>query len=308
MDEAGAALDSLAPEVVLTYAEAGGWGRALMLEARRRGLPSVGIQHGFIYRHWLNYLHEPDEIQAQGAERGFPLPDRTLVFDRYAADHLETQAHFPASAVRATGSARLDALAARVARLRRDGRPVRHELGVGDDQKLVVLAAKFSEIRHELPALFDAVAARPSICLIVKTHPAETACPLLHACTSRRPNAVVAPADADLGAARRRGRRPRDDELDGGASTASCWAFPPSCSVGPEQPESFRRRGRHAGRRERPRSAGQLERLLYDRHAREELLRRAASSRRATACAPTAEARRARGERDTGADALQDAP
>ena len=50
MDEAGAALDVLSPAVVLTYAEAGGWGRALMLEARRRGIPSVGLQHGFIYR------------------------------------------------------------------------------------------------------------------------------------------------------------------------------------------------------------------------------------------------------------------
>ena len=35
MDEAGAALDTLGPAVALTYAEAGGWGRALTLEARR---------------------------------------------------------------------------------------------------------------------------------------------------------------------------------------------------------------------------------------------------------------------------------
>ena len=70
MDEAGAAIDALAPEVVLTYAEAGGWGRALVLEARRRGIPSVGVQHGFIYRHWLNYLHEPDEMAPSESDRG----------------------------------------------------------------------------------------------------------------------------------------------------------------------------------------------------------------------------------------------
>jgi hypothetical protein len=73
MDEAGAALDILQPTVVLTYAEAGGWGRALMLEARRRNIPSVGLQHGFIYRTWLNYLHEPDEMQPGAAgDAGFP--------------------------------------------------------------------------------------------------------------------------------------------------------------------------------------------------------------------------------------------
>ena len=39
MDEAGAALDHLSPDVVVTYAEAGGWGRALVLESRRRAIP-----------------------------------------------------------------------------------------------------------------------------------------------------------------------------------------------------------------------------------------------------------------------------
>ena len=38
-----------------------------MLEARRRGIPTAGLQHGFIYRHWLNYLHEPDEMAAVAA-------------------------------------------------------------------------------------------------------------------------------------------------------------------------------------------------------------------------------------------------
>ena len=87
MDEAGAALDALRPAVALTYAEAGGWGRALMLECRRRGIPSAGLQHGFIYRHWLNYRHEPDEMAADPehpADAGFPRPALTLLFDDYA--------------------------------------------------------------------------------------------------------------------------------------------------------------------------------------------------------------------------------
>ena len=40
MDEAGAAMELARPRLVLTYAEAGGWGRAIMLEARRRGIAS----------------------------------------------------------------------------------------------------------------------------------------------------------------------------------------------------------------------------------------------------------------------------
>jgi hypothetical protein len=34
-----------------------------MLEARRQRHPCAGIQHGFIYRRWLNYLHERDEMR-----------------------------------------------------------------------------------------------------------------------------------------------------------------------------------------------------------------------------------------------------
>ena len=70
MDEAAAALDALEPDVAVTYAEAGGWGRALALECRRRGIPLAGLQHGFIYRHWLNYRHEPDETIAGSRESG----------------------------------------------------------------------------------------------------------------------------------------------------------------------------------------------------------------------------------------------
>src|SRR6186713_157845 len=118
MDEAGAALDALSPQSVLTYAEAGGWGRALMLEARRRSIPSVGLQHGFIYRHWRNYLHEPDEIAPAGTERGCPIPDVTMLFDRYAEQHLREAGHFPPAALSVTGNARLDQLVAQCGALR----------------------------------------------------------------------------------------------------------------------------------------------------------------------------------------------
>ena len=117
----------LSPEVVVTYAEAGGWGRALMLEARRAGVPSVGLQHGFIYRHWLNYQHEADEMAADGhgrrASRG---PIARCVFDRFAARTLEAAGPFPAGALAVTGSPRLDELvAARGGHVRRPRRAAR---------------------------------------------------------------------------------------------------------------------------------------------------------------------------------------
>ena len=197
MDEAGAALDTLEPDTILTYAEAGGWGRALMLEARRRGIRSIGVQHGFMYRHWLNYRHEPDEIAPVGDDRGFPAPDCTLVYDGYAAQYLKEAAHLPESRIAVTGNARLEELAGRVGAARGGRDTMRRELGVTADESLVVLVAKFSEIRDELPALFDAVSSRPRIALVVKTHPAET--PDLYQPLAQGHRRVrTVPASADL--------------------------------------------------------------------------------------------------------------
>lgn len=201
MDEAGAALDRLAPRVVVTYAEAGGWGRALLLEARRRGIPSVGIQHGFIYRHWLNYRHEPDEMRPSTGntrDRGFPSPTKTLLFDEYAARHLREEGNFPPESLRVTGSPRLEELAEAVDRLRRgpDGE-WRHELGLGAGEELVLVAAKHAQLGAWFRALADAVSSLPGLRLVVKCHPAETPAAYAREVTSSG-RVIVLPAAASL--------------------------------------------------------------------------------------------------------------
>ncbi len=197
MDEARAALQTLAPEVAVTYAEAGGWGRALVLEARRLGIPTVGLQHGFIYRHWLNYRHEPDELQPVGHDAGFPLPTRTLLFDRYAQATLETMGHVPPDALAVTGSPRLDEFAARIDAIRAGRAAVRTSLGVAPGDRLLVLAAKASEIGPHLPALFAAVR-RDGLRLAIKPHPAEPREAYLAHVPDGAPVDVHAP-HADLG-------------------------------------------------------------------------------------------------------------
>ncbi len=202
MDEAGAALDRLAPRVVVTYAEAGGWGRALVLEARRRGVPVAGLQHGFISRHWLNYLHEPDEMApspGNARDRGFPRPDVTLLFDRFAAQHLERAGHFPPAALAVTGSPRLDALAASARRLTAsDIAEIRRQAGVTGTAQLIVLAAKYRDrLHHVFAALFAAVARLPQVHLVVRCHPAETPEAYLRL-AGGIPNVSIAPASLGL--------------------------------------------------------------------------------------------------------------
>lgn len=178
MDEAAAALTALEPEVAVTYAEAGGWGRALALECRRRGVPLAGLQHGFIYRHWLNYRHEADETTgdpANPSDHGFPFPAATLLFDEYAARHLTTAGRFPPATLAVTGSARLDELSSSVRALTpSDTDLLRRESGAGGSRALVLFAAKEREARPFLPALVEAVREMPDVQLVIKPHPAET--------------------------------------------------------------------------------------------------------------------------------------
>ena len=201
MDEAAAALDTLRPGVALTYAEAGGWGRALVLEARRRGIPSAGIQHGFIYRSWLNYLHEADEMQADAgnpSDIGFPAPTLTLLFDDYARTHLEQQGRFPAASLTVTGSPRLDALVRTAGALSaEDIDRARRGAGADASRALVLFAAKYRQARHVLGALAEAIAAMPDVQLAIKTHPAETADEYAPVAAGRS-NVRVLPPEAPL--------------------------------------------------------------------------------------------------------------
>jgi hypothetical protein len=203
MEEAGAALDAIRPGVALTYAEAGGWGRALMLEARRRGIPSVGVQHGFIYRHWLNYLHEPDEMASSPGnpdDRGFPRPELTLVYDGFAREHLIGAGGFPEVAIRVVGSPRLDRFVETSRRLSpEDAVRLRESLGAGPGQHVVVVATKYSQIAPAFGALVRAAAKMKDVRLVVKCHPAEGPEPYL-AAAGGRGTIAVAPGDADLAA------------------------------------------------------------------------------------------------------------
>jgi hypothetical protein len=178
MDEAAAALDSLKPGIAVTYAEAGGWGRALILECRRRNIPTAGLQHGFIYRQWLNYLHEPDEMAPDPqnpGDRGFPRPSVTLTFDDYAATHLVNAGRFPRESVRISGSPRLDDLVAAASRLTEvDLASARSSAGVTDADALVLLVTKHREAQRVLPALVAAAGEVPGVHLAIKAHPAET--------------------------------------------------------------------------------------------------------------------------------------
>ncbi len=273
MDEAAAALDALAPDLAVTYAEAGGWGRALALECRRRGVPLAGLQHGFIYRHWLNYRHEPDEMlpdPLNESDAGFPRPTRTLLFDEYAARHLRTAGRFPAEAVAVTGSARLDELMSSARRVTPTRiKEIRAQAGASCDRSLVLLATKQREAARVLPDLIAAVSAMPNVQLAIKPHPAETV-DAYRADAARASNVTVLSTSAPLPELLAASRA-----LVTVNSTVAIDALAlgvPSLVIGlPNNLTPFVEAGTMAGARSREEIRASLERLLYDQEFRLQL-------------------------------------
>jgi hypothetical protein len=270
MDDAGATLDMLQPRVAVTYAEAGGWGRALILEARRRGIPTAGLQHGFIYRHWLNYLHEPDEM-SDDERTGFPRPTRTLLFDAYAEQHLRARGRFPEASLVVTGSSRLDALVATVRQLPQSAaQDLRQRLGISGD--IVLVATKEREARPHLPALIEAASQIPGVTLVIKPHPAESA-DVYGAAVKDRGAVKVVGSDQSLApllaSARAVVTVNSTVALDAGVLGV------PALAIGlPNNLSPFVEAGALAGATGQAELASTLERILYDEGFRQQLAER----------------------------------
>lgn len=273
MDEAAAALDVMRPGVAVTYAEAGGWGRALALEARRRSIPLAGLQHGFIYRHWLNYRHEPDEVSPASpgsADEGFPRPALTLVFDEHAAAHLIEAARFPRSAIAVTGSPRLDALSADAAALTPQAiDAARRSAGAQAGEPLVVIVSKYTEIRRVLGPLLEALRRLTGVRAVIKTHPAETSAPYESAARGIDSVRVLPPA-APLAPLLRAAR-----VVVTVNSTVAIDALTlgiPALTVGlPNNLSPFAEAGAMAGAAAPEEIGPELERVLYDEGFRQQL-------------------------------------
>lgn len=163
---AASTLDLLQPNAVFTDREASrtSW----ITAARRQGIRTVAVQHGMIYPGSPEYI--------PGA-RGRARPDVTCVFGEYERDIL-VSGGYPADAVVVTGSPRPADDGPRDPRERAD---VRRELGVADEDRLLLVSVAHNEIMGELHTFgaLERVLGGPldGIHVVIKLHPQDHAPP-----------------------------------------------------------------------------------------------------------------------------------
>ena len=168
-----AAFERIRPNLVCLYAESSGLGRAAIEAARDVRVKTLGVQHGILYPNYFSYERFENEIEA-----GSPIPDVTAMYGEEGVRVLERVFRYPKGRVVAAGSPRYDSLADEIRRADREAR--RASLGVGVNEKLVVLASRYQGIRDTHKAsgpafasLLDALHRLDGARLIVKPHPAE---------------------------------------------------------------------------------------------------------------------------------------
>ncbi|HET7473000.1 MAG TPA: hypothetical protein VFJ71_07735, partial [Candidatus Limnocylindrales bacterium] len=137
-----------------------------MVAAGRAGIPVAAVQHGMIYAHHNGYIHDdrPPTLR---------LPDRTYVFGRWERDLLVERSVYRPEEVVVGGSPRIDMVGRHVG----DSAQVRRELGVREDERLVVVSGTWGSIyRHvHYPIALAGIVDRelPDVHIVVKLHPGE---------------------------------------------------------------------------------------------------------------------------------------
>jgi hypothetical protein len=137
-----------------------------MAAAHAAGVPVAAVQHGMIYPHHNGYIHATRPASLR-------LPQRTFVFGRWERDLLLRASVYRDDEVVVGGSPRLDLVApdpgARSA--------VRRELGIGDDERIVLISGTWGGLyrRFHYPIAVAALADRPlpGVHFVVKLHPGE---------------------------------------------------------------------------------------------------------------------------------------
>lgn len=170
IEQALSAFETLKPDVVCLYAEAGGYGRAVAYAAKLLGIKTLAIQHGLIFPHNYTYVHTQDEIQGKtGAP--YPFTDRFLLYDSFVKKILEEYGNYPVKTMEVTGGHKMDNLLA--LKKTADPKQRKKELGFDDRDRFAVIASRFSEIGSAFPYIVKAVEEIPRLHLVVKPHQAE---------------------------------------------------------------------------------------------------------------------------------------
>lgn len=157
------------PDAVIATYEMGPFQRALVLQASRAGLPTMGLMHGMIFDDHYDYMHRRVTTSAAADPFGFIVPEVTCVWGPAWKENLVSSGHYPAEAVAVTGNWRYDHLVESLARL--DVAGLRRSLGLVG--RVILILSSNRKVLEYIEGCVSMVARVPDSTPLVKLHPAD---------------------------------------------------------------------------------------------------------------------------------------
>jgi len=153
--------------LIATY-ETGPWTRAVIIQAARAGIPTIGLQHGALVDS-PDYMHRHITTDPIADPSGFVVPRITCVWGAAWKRELTKKGHYPPGAVVVTGSWRHDHLT-QIAGSEYAPR-MRRSLGYSDGKKVVLILSSGFGVLYYLRKCLEVIASRADLTPLIKLHP-----------------------------------------------------------------------------------------------------------------------------------------
>lgn len=163
------------PSIVLMHDEYGALQLSFIHAARKKGIPTVSLQHGLVSEEQISYVHEPEHISGEQRDLLFPIPDKICAWSEVARQNFIEIAKFPQSVPVVTGDPKIDFLPSAIKLFNHE--KIIGKLGIPKGKRIIMFATENlpSEQEKSLIAktIFKAVKTLSECYLLIKMHPNE---------------------------------------------------------------------------------------------------------------------------------------
>lgn len=162
------------PDAIMLLGESFTAGRAIIAQAKSKGIPTLLLAHGMYYRYHLYFNHIDGDIgpNKEATAPYCPIPDKFAMYDEYTKDVLVSYGKIPDADVIVTGVPRYDILTRADKVFNRE--KIFNRLGLDRRKRLVTWMAQPSSAHESnINAVYNAVKSLQDVQLVIKLHPSQ---------------------------------------------------------------------------------------------------------------------------------------
>ena len=160
------------PKIILVDHEKNYYGRALITEAKKKGIISFAFEGELVYEN-NNYLTQIPikEILNENTPLWRPIPDKKFLWGSYTREWYKNRNYFPEKNLEVIGAPKYDFLKELN---EKDKKEMRRKYGVKDDEKLItIITAHLPWEKEYLSMVFKVLREIKKLKVIIKMHPNE---------------------------------------------------------------------------------------------------------------------------------------